>query len=976
MTIQTYDFTTPGDYTVGSGAVVAAGVAQLSVTNPATNYTRAFDNATGLTVDLAIEIVGPVMQLELQNVPGQSFNEDFIDDTGFTYNATNTEFTGGLVRQIQKTYKSTYYLGTFFANYDSNLDGNYGNGVLTGTPTGGAAVSGGKLDLRGGTTKYVSYVATGNADSLQVGCIRFKYTPNYSGTPAADQNMFCLSQGLVNDNNSLVIRHNSVTGNIFLRTCNNVGSYINADVQVGAWSPVSGTEYEIEFNWDYTVGAARIFINGIQIGATETTTGTRSGAVASLRIGNFNTSDFTSDFEINDFMVFAYPQHTANYTPSAYGLADPKQPTLFASFDVNDDSAWANGSTNNSLSGGAIWSNGRIDLTGNSGRTLNMPGLTNFSLAGSSGCIRFIYRPNYTGFPAVNSLILEYDAATGSNNAIFITHNTNNTFTIDLRDSTGTTHPFTTSAQSLVSGVDYELELSFNCYNGGVSTFFINGNSIGTLSTATWTRVPEDGTFYWGGSGNFWIDNIVLFNHSQHTANYTPNWTNILPYEYYSDVVTLPEMHYTNPGTLISFDNLATTETNGPRYTLQIGQSGDYLWWSGSGWTISDNTYAQANPLATFVANEGTLPVLGEVYGQFRIYTQNSIGVQQSVADLTATLTTQIYPTTNPTIDIDAALRATITTNIIDDWNSFSQTASIAGSDAIRYTLSDDNGVTYLYWDGGAWSVSSGYAQSNTAAEVNTNIGTFPLTLSGMKIRLYLHSNNGTTTPSITSLTVGYDDSIYPITNPTVRPTTSLNVEEVTGVTSTEVIVGSDQVRHVCNIGGTGYWWDGLAWATSSGYAQSNTIVEINTNIGTFTFTGVTTFYLLSYIHSATGATSPTLDNVAITYNIHGGVAADPVECLVYSYIYDANGRPIPNVIVRIELTEDAAYQNLIITKKLVEVITGADGYWEALLVENISMLPTIGYEFKIKGSGIHATYRKRVPNQASQDLNNCVDLP
>ena len=206
MSIQTtYDYLTPADYVYNPLLIgVAAGASLI-----------------------------------FQNNPGQDFTQDFLSDVGFIYNASNTEFVAGVMRQIQKAYRPTYYLGTFFAGYDTSIDGDYGYGVLTGTAAGGASISGGKLDLAGGTVKYVSYDADFNADSQQVGCIRFKITPNYNGVPVVSQ-IFCrIEENVASDNNAIIIYHNSVGGNLTAAIRSSIGVDI-FNTSFGAWLPTLG----------------------------------------------------------------------------------------------------------------------------------------------------------------------------------------------------------------------------------------------------------------------------------------------------------------------------------------------------------------------------------------------------------------------------------------------------------------------------------------------------------------------------------------------------------------------------------------------------------------------------------------------------------------------------------------------------------------------------------------------------------------
>lgn len=235
----------------------------------------------------------------------------FTTPANYTFDSDVIEVSGGKARLKDQRPSGA----TFHANYNADVDGNWGDGVLTGTPVGGASVSGGKLDLTGGTLKYVDYDANLNADSQQVGAIRFKYTPNYSGSPATVRNFLTISKA-VDSTNLITVWHDS-GGYIRLQIRDSANVSIIAGVALGTWAPTDGIEYEFELNWDITTGATRLFIDGNQFGATQTGTGIRSDSINLLRIGSDFLGIESPNFKIDDFIIYSTVQHTANYTPGA-----------------------------------------------------------------------------------------------------------------------------------------------------------------------------------------------------------------------------------------------------------------------------------------------------------------------------------------------------------------------------------------------------------------------------------------------------------------------------------------------------------------------------------------------------------------------------------------------------------------------------------------------------------------------------------
>lgn len=94
------------------------------------------------------------------------------------------------------------------------------------------------------------------------------------------------------------------------------------------------------------------------------------------------------------------------------------------------------------------------------------------------------------------------------------------------------------------------------------------------------------------------------------------------------------------------------------------------------------------------------------------------------------------YTNTRVTLQPAAAIRL----SGIDFWETFSTTETPNGG-TITYRLSDDGGTIWKYWDGAAWVASSGLTQANSAATINTNIQTFPVTEDGFLWQAILFGN-------------------------------------------------------------------------------------------------------------------------------------------------------------------------------------------------------------------------------------------
>ena len=563
-----------------------------------------------------------------------------------------------------------------------------------------------------------------------------------------------------------------------------------------------------------------------------------SGGSAQLKLNNNTGQTFTQGFSSDT--GFVYDATFAEFTGGLVRQKDtrPADATLYASFVVDEDSSWADGSTNNTLVGGATWDSGRIDLTGNSGKRLNMPGGSgNFDIVGSAGCIRFTYRPDYGILIGVRQ-IFEYDAATGNNNAIIMYQNGSSVI-VDLRDSAGAQHLLIANVGNFTQGQDYVFELNFDF--DSTSRFFVDGVQKGSLNTSSWTRVAEGGTFKWGGAtgaGDFWLDDVILFSSVQHTTDHSGE----LPYTYYDYVymtskVELPSFTYAGVGAIQAFTNIASTESGNPKYVIND------LYYSG-GWTTSDGSYAQASSITDVLNNIATLPVSDTV--NIDIVFPNDNSTQSNVSNLILTYTGQTYPTDNPTILFSSSFR---NEGLIE----FEETSTKTGNDEIKYVLKKNG--SYYYWNGSSWTIS--------------------------------------------------DET----------------------------------------------------------YAQASTATEINTNASTFTTTHITT-YVKAFLHSDTGLTTPTLENVLISYDF-SAEQIDTIEtCIVWGYNYDVDGT-ISTTTFTVALTEsEVKYKTASMVRRELKTVTpDSSGYWEAELIETTNMEGTPKYVFNFSDNKIE--YRS-VPNQSS----------
>ncbi|MFH0920724.1 MAG: LamG-like jellyroll fold domain-containing protein, partial [Fibrobacterota bacterium] len=86
------------------------------------------------------------------------------------------------------------------------------------------------------------------------------------------------------------------------------------------------------------------------------------------------------------------------------------------------------------------------------------------------------------------------------------------------------------------------------------------------------------------------------------------------------------------------------------------------------------------------------------------------------------------------------------------------------GSNVIQYVVSTDNGATWRYWTGAAWTATNGttYGESSTAAQINTNIGTLPTGIYQFKWRAFVHSGGTDNNLQLQNVQVTYVPNMAP----------------------------------------------------------------------------------------------------------------------------------------------------------------------------------------------------------------------
>jgi hypothetical protein len=288
-----------------------------------------------------------------------------------------------------------------------------------------------------------------------------------------------------------------------------------------------------------------------------------------------------------------------------------------------------------------------------------------------------------------------------------------------------------------------------------------------------------------------------------------------------------------------------------------------------------------------------------------------------------------------------------------------------------KYTIQLNRSGNYLYWNGSAWATSDGtFSQSTSKADstsktdFNTNAGSLSIT-DGTYVQMKAHFEaSASTQMSVSDLTLNYDGFGYVGDNPTLLTNSLFYVQDIAAFASVVTETGSDAVKFAVVQNGTDKYWDGAAWATSTGYAQTNSSSEVVTNITSLTLAERDSIGLKIYLHSNDGSSTPTIDSATFTYT--EGLPDPTLSTLVivHGFLYDHDG-PLASELIQVRPYSEGHLQNGVfhVYDWKDYDTTNADGYFQGLLYANVTGEQ---WEFKIGKQ----RYRFTVPDQESVDFS------
>lgn len=160
-----------------------------------------------------------------------------------------------------------------------------------------------------GSWQLLSWDAALNTPNTRIMSILVRYLPNYTGSPAARRAIIGISSGSGATGPALFQLYHETTGQLVLHATNESATASINFVNMGAFSPTSGTWYDIVIAWDGTTSAnaAKVYLDASLLG--QTTAGSAKTAswtnlyYESITVGLTPTATAASG-KLNELVIF------------------------------------------------------------------------------------------------------------------------------------------------------------------------------------------------------------------------------------------------------------------------------------------------------------------------------------------------------------------------------------------------------------------------------------------------------------------------------------------------------------------------------------------------------------------------------------------------------------------------------------------------------------------------------------------------
>ena len=498
---------------------------------------------------------------------------------------------------------------------------------------------GGSLNLVGDEEKRISYSYENLTSLAQEGTIDFFFRPNYDGTPEKNISLLDIYNGTDN-NNRITITHED-DEMLHFRIYNQTGS-LASEVSF-EWNAEKGKFVNISFNFDLNNGNTKVFINGNQYGATDTSTSTRNAlSSGELRIGA--SEDYITNFYIDDFVIFNKKKRNSSYsirnnaqsdsdediivlarfnTTRNLNIGEVKEPTevipttdeygfrlyidtelysdddIFIELNPDDDLTEVFNKISLALDDASVYisqeDNGQIKIEASQNGALieiESPSEGRDLLSILDG----VEEPRLPNGPSSDTKILDFYNGSNNFNRITIVHTKESHILIKMWDKNGNKKvDRDTGEWRNWSSNWYAFELNWNKSFGQL---FIDGNLIDIFTT----NIERNGDVHLylksHSNDHYRFDEFIVYNTYQNNTEHTVPDSPLTPYDTENPYI---DIYFGDGFKEEQVSGLSFSTSQNVHFTIKIGNTW-YYYYNGS-WRNADGSYSRTNSPRTFADN-------------------------------------------------------------------------------------------------------------------------------------------------------------------------------------------------------------------------------------------------------------------------------------------------------------------------------------------------------------------------------------
>jgi len=209
------------------------------------------------------------------------------------------------------------------------------------------------------------------------------------------------------------------------------------------------------------------------------------------------------------------------------------------------------------------------------------------------------------------------------------------------------------------------------------------------------------------------------------------------------------------------------------------------------------------------------------------------------------------------------------------------------------------------YWDGDAWSISSGtYAQASSFATVIANLAAFNAA-GATTIPWSVVFTDSNTQSSVDEFSIEVTGQKYSSTG-YIEPSQPLSVKNLVDYTDSVVNTGNTDLKIILRIDGVLKYFNGTSWVTSNGLiAQANTAAQIADNVDELDLGLNSSVYFRWVMSSSVANETPEISTASVDYDF-GLLESEPTTCLVVGFVRNLSGVGVANVKIYFSIDSGA----------------------------------------------------------------------